>query len=75
MRLYEVEAATSFRRAVELDPQFAAARFMLASTARMPEERKAQVEQLGAANVERLTARERFFVEIALAHSDRARIQ
>jgi Tfp pilus assembly protein PilF len=75
MRLYEAEAASSFRRAVELDPEFAAARIMLASVSRLPAERREQMEKLGATNVERLTARERFLVEIAMARGDRPRVE
>lgn len=67
LRLYEADAATAFRRALELDPQFAAAKFQLASVTPLPEERKRLLEELGSTDLSRLTTRERFLVEIALA--------
>ena len=70
LRFYETEAAASFRRAVELDPEFAAARVQLAIATRQPEERKQLVEGLGATDLSRLSVRERLLVEMALANRD-----
>lgn len=70
MRLYEADAATAFRRALELDPAFAAAKVQLLNTTRDPEERKRLSEELRATDLERLNARERFLVEVALASGD-----
>jgi Tfp pilus assembly protein PilF len=73
MRFYEVEASASFRRAIELDPGFASARLMLAQVTREPEERKRLLEELGAADLSRLTPRERFLIESGLSGNDPAR--
>lgn len=67
LRLYEADAAAAFRRALELDPEFAAAKVQLASVTRLAEERQRLFEELGAIDLSRLTQRERFLVEIALA--------
>jgi Tfp pilus assembly protein PilF len=75
MRFYEVEAATSFRRAIELDPGFASARLQLAQMTREPEERKRLLEELGATDLSRLTARERFLIETGLSGGDVQRRQ
>jgi tetratricopeptide (TPR) repeat protein len=73
MRFYEVEAAASFRRAIEIDPGFAAARYQLARVSRDGAERKRLIEELGAADLSRLTPRERFLIETALSYRDPAR--
>lgn len=73
MRFYEADAAQSFRRAIELDPGFAAARYQLARLSRDADERKRMFEELGAADLSRLTPRERFLIETALSRGDLAR--
>ena len=65
MRFYLLDAAASFRRAIELDPQFAAARVQLAAVTTDGEERKLLRKELEAIDVSRLNERERFLVELA----------
>lgn len=67
MRFYLVDAADDFRRALELDADFAAAKVQLADVAREPEERKRLRQELEAIDVTRLSERERFLVELARA--------
>ncbi|MBP9146251.1 MAG: hypothetical protein KBI44_17370 [Thermoanaerobaculia bacterium] len=65
MRFYLLDAAASFRRAIELDPQFAAARVQLAAVTTDGEERKLLRKELEAVDLSRLNERERFLVELA----------
>jgi tetratricopeptide (TPR) repeat protein len=65
MRFYLVDAADNFRKALELDPQFAAAKVQLADLSRDGEERKRLRKELETIDVSRLNERERFLVELA----------
>ncbi len=69
MRFYIFDAAASFRKALELDPQFAAAKVQLAAVTVDGEERKRLRQELESIDVSRLNERERFLVE--LAHGER----
>ncbi len=71
MRFYLVDAATSFRHALELDPDFAAAKVQLSDLSRDGEERKRLRHELDAIDVSRLNERERFLVELARAKRER----
>ncbi len=64
MRFYLVDAATSFRRALDLDPEFAAAKVQLCDLSRDADERKRLHEELEAIDTSRLKERERFLVEL-----------
>ena len=65
MRFYLLDAAASFRKALELDPQFAAAKVQLAAVTVDGEERKRLRQELETVDVSRLNGRERFLVELA----------
>lgn len=65
MRFYLLDAAASFRRAIALDPQFAAAKVQLAAVTVDGEERKRLRKELETVDVSRLTERERFLVDLA----------
>ncbi len=71
MRFYMLDAAEHFRRAIELDPAFAAARVQLLETSGSPDERTSTAEALRAIDASRLTERERYLVELAIARADR----
>jgi len=71
MRLYVPDAIERFRRAVELDPGFAAARVQLVELSNDLQERRAMAEALRGVDPETLTRRERFLVELALARAER----
>jgi len=73
MRFYLVDAATSFRRALELDPDFTAAKLQLADVCRDNEERKRLRQELTTVEVSRLNERERFLVELSRAKGDQQR--
>ncbi|MEO8198446.1 MAG: hypothetical protein ABI689_17170 [Thermoanaerobaculia bacterium] len=67
MRFYLLEAGTSFRKALELDPGFAAAKVQLAAVTVDGDERKRLRKELEALDVSGLSDRERFLVEMARA--------
>lgn len=67
MRFYLLEAAANFRRALELDPDFAAAKVQLAAVTTDGEERKRLRQDLDAMDISRLSEREGFLVEMARA--------
>jgi tetratricopeptide (TPR) repeat protein len=69
MRFYMQDAVEHFRRAVELDPSFAAARVQLLEVSGSPEERQRMAEALATIDPDTLNERERFLVELALARS------
>jgi len=70
LRFYMPDAAENFRRAVELDPSFAAARVQLMEVSGSSEERGRMAEALRALDPAQLTERERFLVQLALARAD-----
>lgn len=67
MRFYLVDAAADFRRALELDPGFAAAMVQLLDVARDDDERKGLRKRLESVDLARLSGRERFLVELVRA--------
>ncbi|MEO8277218.1 MAG: hypothetical protein ABI639_13475 [Thermoanaerobaculia bacterium] len=70
MRFYLADAATSFRRAVELDPDFAAAKVQLLDLTHDSEEHQSLLAQIAGIDVSRLNERECFLVELARAKRD-----
>jgi tetratricopeptide (TPR) repeat protein len=72
MRYYNNDAQRDFERALELDPDFAAARVLLLSSTYGKEERQKLIDKLEKTDLEPLSARERFLVTYALAqlHND-----
>jgi tetratricopeptide (TPR) repeat protein len=72
MRFYNSDAVEHFRRAIELDPTFAAARVELLETTGSSEERERLAEALRALDPGQLRERERYLVELALARVDHA---
>jgi tetratricopeptide (TPR) repeat protein len=71
MRFYLADAAASFRRALELDPDFAAAKVQLADLSRDDDERRRWRLELETVDTSKLSERERFLVELARATRDR----
>ncbi|MDX1643911.1 MAG: tetratricopeptide repeat protein [Thermoanaerobaculia bacterium] len=71
MKYYHPEAKELFERAVELDPEFAAAKLYLSFYEQDWERRQELRDELGGAPLDRLTARERFLVEFHSAMWDR----
>ncbi len=67
MRFYLLEAGASFRKALELDPGFAAAKIQLAAVTVDGDERKRLRKELESLDVSGLSERERFLVEMARA--------
>lgn len=65
MRFYLLEAAADFRRALALDPDFAAAKLQLAAVTIDGDERKRLRKELETLNVSGLSERERFLVGMA----------
>lgn len=70
MRFYNSDAVEHFRRAIELDPSFAAARVELLETTGSSEERERMAQALRALDPGQLRERERYLVELALARVD-----
>ena len=71
MKLYQKDAEAHFRKAVELDPEFVAAKLRLLEYQEGEEERNEILSELRELDLERLTPRERFLVEYRLARADR----
>lgn len=71
LRFYVPDALEHFRRAVELDPTFAAARVQLIEVSPSSQERGEMADSLRAVDPRTLTERERFLVQLALARADR----
>lgn len=65
-KYYPEEAVEHFRRALELDPEFAMAKLKLAMTLGRSDERERLYEELGRTDLSRLTERERFLIEYRL---------
>lgn len=70
MRFYSADARAAFRRALELDPGFVAAKLGLLDSEVDKEVRARLVAELRAADRERLNERERFLLDILLARVD-----
>ncbi|MDQ1349522.1 MAG: hypothetical protein QG573_2903 [Acidobacteriota bacterium] len=70
MRFYLFDSAASFRKALDLDPEFAAAKVQLAAVTVDGEERKRLRKELDAVDVSRLNERERFLVELARSNRE-----
>jgi tetratricopeptide (TPR) repeat protein len=70
MKYYRGDAEAHFRRAVEIDPDFAAAKLYLSSELEW-EEREALREELRQVDLETLNPRERFLLEFHRAEWDR----
>jgi tetratricopeptide (TPR) repeat protein len=71
MKLYHGDAETHFRKAIELDPGFVAAKLRLIEYQEGEENRNEIISELRELDLERLTPRERFLVEYHLARADR----
>lgn len=71
-KLYQADAAIHFERAVELDPDFVIAKMFLADTCRENDKERATklIDEVLATPIDRLTARERLFVERLRALAD-----
>ncbi|MDH3253511.1 MAG: tetratricopeptide repeat protein [Acidobacteriota bacterium] len=70
MKLYGHEANEHFERALELDPNFVAAKHVLARHGEGEERREQLIEELRSVDLDRLTERERFLVQYTLARRD-----
>ena len=70
MKLYAPDAAASFRRALELDPEFVAPKIGLLDTDPDKAERERVLAELRATDPGRLNERERFLVAAVLARVD-----
>ena len=70
MKLYGKEANEHFERALELDPGFVVAKLQLLRSGEDEERREALREEIEAADLDKLTARERFMVRHRLARMD-----
>jgi Tfp pilus assembly protein PilF len=70
MKLYHADAAEHFRKAIELDPGFVAAKLRLLEYQQGEEERNEIISDLRQVDLERHTPLERFLVEYILARID-----
>jgi len=74
MKYYTADAAEEFRRALELDPNFAVAKIRLLDTGGMEkgdrQTRDQLIAELRNTDRSRLTERERFLLDVALANFD-----
>ena len=70
MKFYGAEAKEGYKEALELDPDFVAAKVMLMLHSYGWEGKEKLAEELRAADTDRLTARERFLVEYVLARHE-----
>ncbi len=70
MKFYGHEALEGYQQAVELDPDFVAAKVMMLLRSYGWENKQELMEQLRAADLDRLTGRERFLVRYVLARND-----
>ena len=71
MKLYHTDAEDHFRKAIELDPEFVAAKLRLLEYHDDEEERNEIISELREVDPERLTPLERFLVVYVLARIDR----
>ena len=71
MKMYNDEAGAHFTRALELDPDFVAAKLVYRGCCADAETRKSLTEELRRVELDGLTARERFMLEFDLADLDR----
>lgn len=70
MKMYNDEASAHFARALELDPEFVAAKLVYRGCCVDSETRQQMTEELRQAEMAGLTARERFMLEYDLADAD-----
>lgn len=70
MRFYFVDARAAYERALELDPEFVAAKLALVDSDADKQVRERLIGELRAADRERLTERERFLLDILFARLD-----
>ncbi len=70
MKYYGGDASDSYRKALEIDPEFVAAKLSLWRYERDPERKKKLIDELRAVNLDRLNPRERFLLSYALARED-----
>lgn len=70
MKYYREKAVLHFRKAIELDPDFVAPRFLLLQTVFEGEERERLLAELREMDLDGLSKRERFLVDYALARED-----
>lgn len=71
MKLYQGDAETHFRKAIELDPGFVAAKLRLLEYLEGEERRDEILSELRGLDLEHLTPRERFLVRYNLSRADR----
>ena len=71
MKFYEREAQAHFERALDLDPDFVAPKIGLLDCCAGPEQTETIIEDLRRLELDRLTSRERFLVQYAIADADR----
>jgi len=71
MKMYNDEAAAHFKRALELDPDFVAAKLIYRGCCVDEKERDQTLEELREVDRGQLSQRERFMLEYDLADSDR----
>jgi tetratricopeptide (TPR) repeat protein len=70
MKFYGYEAKRGYQEAIELDPDFVAAKVMVLLRSYGWQDKQELVEQLRAADLDHLTDRERFLVRYVLARND-----
>lgn len=71
MKMYEDEAEIHFSRALELDPDFVAARLVYMGCCVDQDERKEMLEEMRDVDMQRLSYRERFMLQFEFADADR----
>jgi tetratricopeptide (TPR) repeat protein len=71
MKLYHTDAETHFKKAIELDPEFVAAKLRLLEYQQSDERRNEIIAELRQVEMEHLTPLEQFLVEYVLARVDR----
>jgi tetratricopeptide (TPR) repeat protein len=70
MKMYQGEAAVHFARALELDPDFVAARLVYLGCCVDHEDRSKGIEEMRDVDASRLSPRERFMLQFELADAD-----
>jgi len=71
MKMYGGEAEAHFTQALELDPDFVAARLVYMGCCVDEEKRQEMLEEMRLVETDRLSARERFMLQFELADTDR----
>jgi tetratricopeptide (TPR) repeat protein len=70
MRLYHADARAAYQRALELDPEFVAAKIALYETEPEAKERERRLAELRTVDRERLNERERFLLDVLAAQAE-----